>query len=55
MDSNEEISDNPKNLKLINIDCSPSHLPNNLSISDNSLIFIHNSENQSRGIFVEKQ
>ena len=51
----EDNIDNPKNLKIVNVDCSPSYLNNNLTQSKNTLLFIHNSENQSRGIIVDKK
>jgi len=51
----EDNIDNPKNLKIVNVDCSPSYLFNNLTQSKNTFLFIHNSEHQSRGIFAEKR
>lgn len=42
-------------LKNYVTDCSPSHLFNNLSNSENSIIYIHNSESQPRIITVNKE
>jgi len=42
----EDNIDNPKNLKIVNVDCSPSYLFNNLTQSKNTFLFIHNSEHQ---------
>jgi hypothetical protein len=51
----EDNIDNPKGLKILNVDTSPSYLFNNLTQSDKSLLFIHNSENHSRGIFADRK
>jgi hypothetical protein len=40
-------------ITTFNTDCSPSHLFNNLTSSDKSLMFIHNSEAQPRIITVD--
>ena len=42
-------------LSIIQTDCSPSHLFNNLSYCNKNLLFIHNSEIQPRIIIIDKQ
>jgi WD40 repeat protein len=44
-----------ESLKYINTECSPSHLFNNLSLTDKSIMYIHNSEAQPRVIVVDKK
>ena len=51
----EDMIDNPKGLKFLNVDCSPSYISNNLTQSKNTILFIHNSENQSRALIVDKK
>ena len=46
-------SDN-KNISIYNIECSPSYIINNLSISKDSLYFIHNSQSFPRVIVIKK-
>ena len=46
-------SDN-KNISIYNIECSPSYIINNLSMSKNSLYFIHNSQSFPRVIVIKK-
>ena len=43
------------NVNIYNIECSPSYLINNLSISKNSLYFIHNSQSFPRILVVNKK
>ena len=45
---------NNKNISTYNIECSPSYLINNLSISKDSLYFIHNSQSFPRVIVINK-
>jgi WD40 repeat protein len=46
----------PNNLiSYINTDCSPSHLFNNLSMTNKSFMYIHNSEAQPRIISIDKR
>ena len=42
-------------IKIIQTNSSPSHLFNNLTINDNNLYFIHNSESQPRVMSVDKK
>lgn len=42
-------------IRNINTDCSPSHLPNNISLSKNHVFYIHNSETQPRIIMVDRK
>jgi hypothetical protein len=44
-----------KDITLIQTDCSPSHISNNISTSDKNIIFIHNSEIQPRVIIIDKK
>ena len=46
-------SDN-KNISIYNIECSPSYIINNLSISKDSVYFIHNSQSFPRVIVIKK-
>ena len=46
---------NKEIIRYINTDCSPSHLPNNLSISKKHILYIHNSESQPRVIMVDRK
>ena len=50
-----EDKNNNGNSSIIQTDCSPSHLSNNLSVSHRNLLFIHNSEIQPRIIIIDKQ
>ena len=43
------------NITIYNIECSPSYIINNLSISKNSLYFIHNSQSFPRILIVNKK
>ena len=43
-----------KNISIYNIECSPSYIINNLSISKDSLYFIHNSQSFPRVIVIKK-
>lgn len=42
-------------ISYVNTDCSPSHLINNLTFSNNHIMYIHNSELQPRIITVDKK
>ena len=44
-----------KNISIYNIECSPSYLINNLSMSKESLYFIHNSQTFPRILIVNKK
>lgn len=50
--------DNPGNnketIRYVNTDCSPSHLPNNISVFKKHIFYIHNSETQPRAIMVDR-
>ena len=46
---------NQAKMSLIQTDCSPTHISNNLSISDKNILFIHNSEMQPRVIIIDKK
>lgn len=51
-----ENSDKMKNLlSHVNTECSPSHLFNNLQVTDRNIMYIHNSEAQPRIITVDKR
>jgi hypothetical protein len=43
------------NITIYNIECSPSYIINNLSMSKNSLYFIHNSQSFPRILIVNKK
>jgi WD40 repeat protein len=42
-------------ITYINTECSPSHLFNNLTLTDSSLYYIHNSEIQPRVIVIDRK
>lgn len=44
-----------KNIKVYDIECSPSYIINNLSISEDSLYFIHNSQSFPRILVINKK
>jgi hypothetical protein len=49
---NSKLNDN---IKYINTDSSPSHLFNNLTVSDKHIFFIHNSETLPRVMAIDKK
>jgi len=52
MENNKNIKEN---IRYVFTDCSPSHLPNNISISKKHVFYIHNSETQPRVIMVDRR
>ncbi len=47
--SNKEI------IRYVTTDCSPSHLPNNMTLSKKHVFYIHNSETQPRVIMIDRE
>lgn len=51
----ENSNNNKEIIRYVNTDSSPSHLPNNISVTKKHIFYIHNSETQPRVIMVDRK